>query len=117
VPRIAALGLVVHALMPRTVERLLSDALATWHLSPTPQLPGDGNLSQPTEAHGAVHGKRPPRISMAAFAVWAFARFLRIELEAVSSFLGLADRRRPSLPVAEPARMLEDRDAAPASAS
>jgi len=117
VPGIAALGLALHALMPRTVERLLSDALVTWHLSPTPQLAGDGNLSHPTDPDGAVHGTRAPRISTAAFAVWIFARFLRIELEAVSALLGIADRRRPGLPPAAPAPMLADREPAAGSAS
>jgi NAD(P)-dependent dehydrogenase (short-subunit alcohol dehydrogenase family) len=78
VPRSAVLGLAFHALRPRISERLLLDALRTWHLDGQTALT-EGNLYQPPAEHGAVHGHRPPRLSPAAFFLWLLARAVWVE--------------------------------------
>jgi NAD(P)-dependent dehydrogenase (short-subunit alcohol dehydrogenase family) len=78
VPRVAALGVALHALRPALTERLLLDSLRRFHLA-GPDATGEGNLYQPSLERGAVHGERPPRIGPAAFALWLLLRFARIE--------------------------------------
>lgn len=77
VPRFIALGLLLHALAPRTTERLLSDALHRFHFA-GPQPPGTGNLHEPPAAKGTVHGQRPPRVGPIGFAAWAVGDLMRI---------------------------------------
>ncbi len=76
VPRVAALGIALHALFPRTVERLLLHALEVWHFAPAPEPIASGNLFHPTPEPAAVHGRRGPRIGMLRFALWAIADLL-----------------------------------------
>lgn len=79
VPRVAALGLVLHWMMPRTSERLLARALARFHFGlPAPR--GEGAIYQPQQA-GTVHGTRPPTVSTARFALWAIRELARIVAE------------------------------------
>ncbi len=77
VPRAAVLGLALHALFPRTVERLLLHALETWHFSPAPEPVSSGSLFQPAREPAAVQGRRGPRIGVLRFAVWAIGDLLR----------------------------------------
>jgi short-subunit dehydrogenase len=77
VPRAAALGLALHALFPRTVERLLLHALQTWHFTPVREPVKAGNLFQPTREPAAVHGQRGPRLGVLRFALWALGDLLR----------------------------------------
>ncbi|HEY8431516.1 MAG TPA: SDR family NAD(P)-dependent oxidoreductase, partial [Sandaracinaceae bacterium] len=79
VPRIAALGVALHALAPRTVEELLTSALRRWHFAPRQQLPTAGNLYEPTAEQAAIHGDRPPRIGTVRFALWSLGELARIE--------------------------------------
>ncbi len=76
VPRSIVLGLVFHALLPRTAERLLLDALRRWHLSAQPEQIGDGNLYVPDGDH-KVHGDRPPMVGTVKFLAWCAQRLVR----------------------------------------
>lgn len=83
VPRVAALGLALHMLMPRTVERLLLHALRAFHLGAATERGTQGNLYQPSGEHGAVHGSRPPQIGTPAFIAWTARELLTIEADAL----------------------------------
>lgn len=81
VPRIAVLGLMLHRLLPRQIERLLLDALRAWHFDEGPELRPQGNLYHADQQPGRTAGERPPRIGTARFAAWALGRFAQLELE------------------------------------
>ena len=81
VPRVAPLGLAVHALLPRTSERVLLDALRTFHITEEPQTTGEGNLFEPPEQPARTHGDRPPVIGTGRFALWIAAQYARAGLE------------------------------------
>lgn len=74
VPRIAPAGIALHAVFPRTVERILLEALTKWHFG-APQAPKSGNLARPEQANGRVHGERKARLSTAALLFYAARRF------------------------------------------
>lgn len=76
VPRSAAIGLALHALFPRTVERLIHDVLSHWHFGPSEPVKAQGNLWQPANHAVVVHGTRPPRIGLARLAAWIARRYL-----------------------------------------
>jgi NAD(P)-dependent dehydrogenase (short-subunit alcohol dehydrogenase family) len=84
VPRMIVLGLALHALLPRTLERLLLDALRTWHLSDQPELVTTGNLFAPGPTPATTHGHRPPLLGAGRLLGWLAGRFVRIELDAAS---------------------------------
>jgi len=69
VPRIAAAGLALRWLLPRTTERLILHAIDRWHLREA-EPPKSGNLFRATDEHGSVHGRRKPRVSTLGFATW-----------------------------------------------
>jgi short chain dehydrogenase len=79
VPRIAALGLVWHRLMPRTVERLLLHALQRWHFEPTEQPTTDGNLYTPDRGPAAIRGERPAQTNTPRFTLWTLAELVRMQ--------------------------------------
>lgn len=81
VPRSAALGVALHALMPRSVEQVLSDALNRWHFGSEPQLDTSGNLFEPRTPAGAVHGSRQPVVSTLRLFSWAIGRFAVLPFE------------------------------------
>jgi NAD(P)-dependent dehydrogenase (short-subunit alcohol dehydrogenase family) len=81
VPRIAALGLALHALVPRTVELLLLRALREWHLGDGQQPRTRGNLYRPRRRHARVHGERPPKLSVPAFTAWTMRELVGVEAE------------------------------------
>jgi NAD(P)-dependent dehydrogenase (short-subunit alcohol dehydrogenase family) len=87
VPRAAVLGLALHALMPRTVERVIHDALVRWHFGDQPEQTTTGNLFWPSSERGAVHGQRPPRLSGSSLLVWALVRFGWIQIQTVKESL------------------------------
>lgn len=60
VPRWIALGYVVRALLPRFTERLMARVLLRWHFDPRLQTATAGNLYEPKDERGTVHGHRPP---------------------------------------------------------
>jgi short-subunit dehydrogenase len=87
VPRCAVVGLALHWLFPRLIERLLQHALQTFHLvSSQPRT--SGNLFAPADANGSVHGIRGPVVSTPALAVWLAGDLLRMGVN------GLSRRRR-----------------------
>lgn len=83
VPRVALLGLALHALLPATVEHVVHRALSRWHLGGRQELELRGNLWEPSRDVPAVHGERPPRLGMASLFGWilgyyGFAGFRRL---------------------------------------
>jgi NAD(P)-dependent dehydrogenase (short-subunit alcohol dehydrogenase family) len=103
VPRIAVVGLALHAVWPRTVERLLLHALREWHFSPDRQLPTDGNLYRAAEEPGSVHGVRPPRLSTLGLFAWVLREVLRIESDFAREAL-VRWRRRANSVLRSPSR-------------
>lgn len=69
VPRVAALGLLLHDLAPRPVERLVSDIVREWHFAERGEAPNSGNLYEPESEPGEVHGK-PPKGGALSFGAW-----------------------------------------------
>jgi short-subunit dehydrogenase len=69
VPRYITAGLALHWAWPSATERLLHQALSTFHLVGR-QPATEGNLYAPTKASGSVHGERRPVIGRTLFAVW-----------------------------------------------
>jgi NAD(P)-dependent dehydrogenase (short-subunit alcohol dehydrogenase family) len=79
VPRSIVLGLALHALTPRTSERLLLDALRKFHISDAPDPIKAGNLYEPQPNEPPrTHGDRPPQLATWKFVVWAAGRFTTI---------------------------------------
>jgi short-subunit dehydrogenase len=74
-PRYAVLGLALHAVLPGFVERTLLHALRAWHFAPRAQPVTQGNLFEPRDDEGAVHGTRPPRIGTIPLLAWLAAHF------------------------------------------
>jgi NAD(P)-dependent dehydrogenase (short-subunit alcohol dehydrogenase family) len=93
VPRVAVLGLALHALFPRTTERLLLHALREFHFSDAEQDTGEGNLYQPPREKAAVHGERPPQIGTPAFIAWSLRELLRIQAQGLRHRLSLGRAR------------------------
>lgn len=80
VPRIAALGLALHTIAPKTVEQLLLHSLRTWHFARGgTESTGEGNLYEPASEDAAVHGDRRPQIGTVSFALWALRELARIQ--------------------------------------
>lgn len=71
VPHIAVLGLMLHAVFPRTTDQLLRRALLRFHLDGT-QTPTEGGLFEPSPGPGTATGTRQPLVSTAGFLAWAF---------------------------------------------
>jgi NAD(P)-dependent dehydrogenase (short-subunit alcohol dehydrogenase family) len=80
IPRIMALGIALHRLFPRTVERLLLDALRRWHFSRERQL-GNGNLYVPATPVAKIRGDRKPEIGTLRFVAWLAVDLVRIQVE------------------------------------
>lgn len=70
VPRIAQLGLLLHQLFPRPVERAIHRIVSRWHFGRPERLLPEGNLWQPSRDVPRVAGKRPPRIGLGLLALW-----------------------------------------------
>lgn len=69
-PRVALLGLALHAVFPRAAEQLLYDVLERWHLGrPEPER-ASGNLWRPNDPALTVHGDHQQRLSTAQLALW-----------------------------------------------
>ncbi|MBA3463175.1 MAG: SDR family NAD(P)-dependent oxidoreductase [Deltaproteobacteria bacterium] len=83
VPRIIALGVVAHAIAPRTSERLLLAALRRWHMSNEPQAIGQGNLYDPPAVAAHTHGTRPPMISTPGLVAWLSLQLVKHGAESV----------------------------------
>jgi NAD(P)-dependent dehydrogenase (short-subunit alcohol dehydrogenase family) len=81
IPRAAVFGLALHALFPRTVERIIADALARYHFSDAAQAEATGNLYGPRPGERGVHGQRPPRLNAAGMIAFAARRFVAVPAE------------------------------------
>jgi hypothetical protein len=93
VPRSAVLGLGLHWLRPRTIERLIAHALERWHLQGhQPRTPGD--LFVPSSEPGSVHGRRTPRVGTARLLGWAALEYGRLEARAAWELLQRATMKR-----------------------
>jgi NAD(P)-dependent dehydrogenase (short-subunit alcohol dehydrogenase family) len=108
VPRAVVLGLAFHAVMPRTAERLLLDALRRWHLSEQAEPVTTGNLFAPIAgATAATHGDRPPMLRTPTLLAWVAARLVALQAGAIARIArrtaARLTSRRPSLTAHEPA--------------
>lgn len=70
VPRVAALGLGLHALFPRLVEHVIHEALGRWHFGAAQELDAQGNLWTPSREPPHVHGRRPAQLGLASLVGW-----------------------------------------------
>jgi NAD(P)-dependent dehydrogenase (short-subunit alcohol dehydrogenase family) len=70
VPRVAALGLALHALAPRLVEHVIHDALSAWHFGAPQPVDLEGNLWRPRPGPATTRGKRAPRLSLPVLIGW-----------------------------------------------
>lgn len=85
VPRIAALGLALHALFPATVERVIFDVVQRWHVGGRQSLDAAGNLWQPSSEELGVHGDRPPRIGTLELFAWLIGHYSGRALRTLAS--------------------------------
>lgn len=85
VPRIAALGVLLHQLMPNTVERLLLHVLRRWHFDGVPEPIKTGNLHHSDEEPARIHGERQPQTSTGGFTMWTLTELLRKRFRSPSS--------------------------------
>jgi NAD(P)-dependent dehydrogenase (short-subunit alcohol dehydrogenase family) len=88
VPRLAAFGLGLHMLFPRSVERLLHDVLARWHFSENAEGVSRGNLWQPDREAAEVHGHRPSLIGTSALAGWVVRYLFARQAKALKKAVG-----------------------------
>lgn len=77
VPRYAALGVALHALMPETVERAILHLVREWHFGYERQPRTRGNLYEAPDEKGATHGHRPARTSLPGMLAWAAGHFAK----------------------------------------
>jgi NAD(P)-dependent dehydrogenase (short-subunit alcohol dehydrogenase family) len=97
VPRIAVLGLALHAIVPRTLERLLLDALRAWNFGEPSEQVSAGNLFEPAPGTPGTRGSRPPLSGSPRLLAWLAARLVQLEVESASRLIGRARQwlRRP----------------------
>jgi hypothetical protein len=75
VPRITLLGMLLHELFPRAIERVIHRAVSNWHFGEPEPRRGAGNLWASGSTPPHVTGQRPARISLARLVLWLlFAR-------------------------------------------
>jgi NAD(P)-dependent dehydrogenase (short-subunit alcohol dehydrogenase family) len=98
VPRSAVLGLALHALFPRAVERTIFDALARWHFDDEREPEGPGNLYAPQKADGHVHGSRPARIGMLRLFLYGIPRLAAAEAAVLFRALLPRPRAQEAMP-------------------
>lgn len=99
VPRSAVLGLGLHSLFPRVVERMIFHALSEWHFGYRFEPETAGNLYAPSGERPRVHGTRPPLAPTTVVLSWVARNLLRI----LASSLRSARPPRPhELAEAEP---------------
>lgn len=84
VPRIAAVGLALHALFPRVVESVIHDALSRWHFAGGQELDPAGNLWSPSSEPASAHGRRPPQLGFAALIGWVLGHYGARSLRALA---------------------------------
>lgn len=75
VPRVAALGLGLHALFPRAVEHVIHEALSRWHFGAMQEIDARGNLWTPPNEPPHAHGRRPAQLGFASLVGWVFGHY------------------------------------------
>lgn len=75
VPRSAWVGLALHALFPRTVERVIHDSLRRWHFGAGQALDAAGNLWQPPKQPASTHGRDAPRVTLPGLIAWLLGHY------------------------------------------
>jgi NAD(P)-dependent dehydrogenase (short-subunit alcohol dehydrogenase family) len=80
VPRVAALGLALHALLPAPVEHVIRHALNRWHLQGSQALEPRGNLWEPSDGVPTIHGGRPPRLDVSSLLGWLAGHYAMLGL-------------------------------------
>lgn len=78
VPRFAALGLALHALLPRPVERTLLHVLSSWHVGPERAPETEGTLLTAGSEPGRKRGRAAPRGNGAQLFAWIVRNFIGI---------------------------------------
>ncbi len=81
VPRVAALGLALHALMPKPVEHVIHEVLTRWHFGPVQSRDARGNLWLPPAEVPAEHGHRAPQLSLAELLGWTLGHYAWLGLK------------------------------------
>lgn len=77
VPRLAALGVALHRVVPALTDRLILELTREWHFGHRGQPATSGNLFSPPRSPARVHGHRPARTSLPRMLLWAAARAFR----------------------------------------
>jgi len=75
VPRVAALGLALHALFPAPVEHMIHDALARFHFGAPSPIDPKGNLWRAADEPGTIHGERKPLIGFSGLVGWLLGHY------------------------------------------
>lgn len=78
VPRIAVLGLALHALFPRPVERTLLHVLSAWHVGPERVPDTKGTLMAAGHEPGRERGRSRPLLGMPGLLAWIMKNFFVI---------------------------------------
>lgn len=77
VPGYAKLGVIWHALMPATVERLTLHLVREWHFGFALENETSGNLFQSRDDAQGIHGKRAARTSLPGLIAWTVRHFAK----------------------------------------
>jgi NAD(P)-dependent dehydrogenase (short-subunit alcohol dehydrogenase family) len=75
VPRIAALGLALHALFPEPVEHVIHDLLARFHFGAPSRVDPQGNLWLAPKEAAATHGERKPLVGVSGLVGWMLGHY------------------------------------------
>jgi len=86
VPRVVALGFVLHAVFPRLIENVIHVALKRWHFGGRQAVDPQGNLWAPAADGADLHGHRPPRIGLSALIGWLLGHYGARGLRALTGF-------------------------------
>lgn len=78
VPRVAALGLLLHTIFPRSVERTLLHVLSSWHFGAQPTPITEGGVKRAPSSPPRIHGRSEPKGNTLQLFAWILQRFVRI---------------------------------------
>jgi hypothetical protein len=77
VPRVAALGVALHAAFPNFGDRAVLDLTREWHFGHQPLPDTPGTLFAPPAGTGQVRGHRPARTTLPRMLLWGVGRVVR----------------------------------------